>query len=249
MILNIHKRLYKAISPIQLILSKYNTDVLLLQEIDIRFGEVPPIFEGYESFHHTNSAGVIRVITYVKNHLAATKLVWDQDMPVVIIKLRNVTLINLYNEFTLHSYTNKSTKMTKRQQLNQVKKLIENTCVISNRICWIGDVDLDLINSPLASTFINFCDTYGIKIENWKATRDKACLDQILNWRSSIHSIQILDSYASDHSMIIFELGKKASSQTTFSKVKILPDQVLACWNSTPLSYIQMEHDIGFFYS
>ena len=61
----------------------------------------------------------------MKNHLAATKLVWDQDMPVVIIKLRTVTLINLYNEFTLYSYTNKSTKMTKRQQLDRVKKLIE----------------------------------------------------------------------------------------------------------------------------
>ena len=63
MTLNIHKRLYKAISPIQMILFRYNIDVLLLQEVDIRFGEVPPIIEGYESFHHTNSAGIIRVIT------------------------------------------------------------------------------------------------------------------------------------------------------------------------------------------
>ena len=177
MTLNIHKRLYKAISPIQMILFRYNIDVLLLQEVDIRFGEVPPMIERYESFHHTNSAGGIRAVTYVKNHLAATKLVWDQDMPVVIIKLSNVTLINFYNEFTLYSYTNKKTKMTKRQQLDQVKKLIENTCVLGNRICWIGDVNLDLITSLNACTFINFCDTYGIKIENWKATRDKAYLD------------------------------------------------------------------------
>ena len=193
MSLNIQKRLYKAISPIQMILSKYDIDVLLLQEVDIRFGEVPPILEGYKSFHHTNSAGVIRVITYVKDQLAATKLVWDQDLPVVIIKLSNVTLINMYNEFTLYSYTNLSTKMTKRQQLDRVKKLIENTCVLGNRLCWIGDVNLDLINSPFASTFIKFFDNYGVKIENWKATREKACLDQILNLRSSIHSIQILD--------------------------------------------------------
>ena len=118
MTLNIQKRLYKAISPIQMILSKYNIDVLLLQEVDLRFDEVPPIMEGYESFHHTNSAGVIRVITYVRDHLAATKLVWDQDLPVVIIKLRNVTLINMYNEFTLYSYSNRSTKMTKREQID-----------------------------------------------------------------------------------------------------------------------------------
>ena len=232
MTLNIQKRLYKAISPIQMILSKYNIDVLLLQEVDLRFDEVPPILEGCESFHHTNSAGVIRVITYVRHHLAATKLVWDQDLLVVIIKLRNVTLINMYNEFTLYSYSNLSTKMTKRQQLDRVKKLIEKTCVLGNRICWIGDLNLDLINSPVASTFINFCDSYGIKIENWKATREKACLDQILNLRSSIHSIQILDSYVSDHSMIIFKLGKKASAETTFAKVKTLSDQDLACWNS-----------------
>ena len=117
----------------------------------------------------------------MKNHLAATKFAWDQDMPVVIIKLSNVTLINFYNEFTLFSYTNKKTKMTKRQQLERVKKLIEITSVLGNRICWACDANLDLINSPLASTFINFCDDYGIKIENWAATRNKACLDQILN--------------------------------------------------------------------
>ena len=141
-----------------MLLCRHKIDVLLLQEVDISFGEVPPMIEGYESFYHTNSAGVIRVVTYVKWHLTATQLVWDQDMPVVIIKLNNVTLINFYNEFTLFSYTNKKTKMTKRQQLERVKKLIENTCALGNRICWIGDLNLDLINSPLASTFINFCD-------------------------------------------------------------------------------------------
>ena len=148
-------------------------------------------------------------------------------MPVVIIKLRNVTLINLYNEFTLHSYTNESTKLTK--QLDQVRKSIENTSHIGKRVYWIGDVNIDLINSPLANSFINFCDTYGIKIENWNATREKACLDHILNLRASVHSIQILESYVSDHSIIVFKPGKKTSLETCFSKIKRLPDQEMAC--------------------
>ena len=118
MTLNIQKRLFKAISTIEMILSHYEIDILFLQETDIRADEVPPIIEGYESFHHTNSAGVIRVITYVRDHLATTKLVWDQDLPVVIIKLRKVTLINMYNEFMSYSYSNRSTKMTKREQID-----------------------------------------------------------------------------------------------------------------------------------
>ena len=122
MTLNIQKRLYKAITPIQMILSQYKIDVLFLQEVDIRAGEVPPMIDGYESFHHTNCAGVIRVITYIKSHFAATKLDWDEELPVVIVKLSNITLTNLYNEFTLYSYTNVSTKMTKRQRLDRVKK-------------------------------------------------------------------------------------------------------------------------------
>ena len=67
-----------------MILSQYNIDVLFLQDVDIKDGEVPPILDGYESFHHTNRAGVIRVITYIKNQLGATKLAWEDDMPVVI---------------------------------------------------------------------------------------------------------------------------------------------------------------------
>ena len=167
-------------------------------------------------------------------------------MPVVIIKLNNVTIINFYNEFTLFSYTIKKTKMTKRQQLERVKKLIETTSGIGNRIVWAGDANLDMINSPLAGTFTKFCDDYGIKIENWAATRHNACLDQILNWRASIHSLQILDSHVSDHKMLIFKLGKKTLKQSTVSKVKIIPDQILACWRSTPLSFIQMDQDIAF---
>ena len=99
--------------------------------------------------------------------------------------------------------------MTKRQQLERVMKLIENTCAFGNRICWVGDANLDLINNPLASTFINFCDTYGIKIENWKATRDKACLDQILNWRSSIHSIPECDKTRNIKRVRVREFGAR----------------------------------------
>ena len=99
--LNIQKRLYRAITPIQMILSQYKIDVLFLQEVDILAGEVPPIINGYESFHHTNCAGVIRVITYIRSHFPAIKLDWDEDLPVVIVKLSNITLINMYNEFTL----------------------------------------------------------------------------------------------------------------------------------------------------
>ena len=249
MTLNIQKRLFKAISTIEMILSHYEIDILFLQETDIRADEVPPIIEGYESFHHTNNGGVIRVITYVRVSIAATNLVWDQDLPVVIIKLKNVTLVNIYNEFTLNSYTKMSKKITKRQQMERLKKMIVNTYSIGNRIVWIGDVNLDLINSPLASTFIEFCDNYGIRIENWNATRVNACLDQILNFGSSIHSIQIIDSYVSDHSMIVFKLGKEKSVKTIVSKVQIIPDQDLACWNSSPLAFIQMDHDICLFTS
>ena len=104
-----------------MILTHYCIDVQCLQEVDIKDGEVPPLLDGYENFHHTNRAGIIRCITYIRNELGATKLAWEDDLPVVIIHLKNVTLINLYNEFSLHSYTNESTKLTKRQQLDCVR--------------------------------------------------------------------------------------------------------------------------------
>ena len=133
-----------------------------------------------------------------------------------------MTLINRYNEFTLHSYTNESTKLTERQQLDQVRKLIENTIHIVKWIYWIDDVYIDLINSPLANSFINFCDSNGIKIENWNATRDKARLDHILNLRASVHSIQIRESYVSDHNMIVFKLGKKHPQKPFFQSQQFI---------------------------
>ena len=80
-----------------MILSHYSIDVLFLQEVDIKDGEDPPLLDGYEKFYHMNRAGVIRCITYIRNELGATKLVWEEDLPVVIIRLRNVTIINVYN--------------------------------------------------------------------------------------------------------------------------------------------------------
>ena len=157
-----------------MIRSKNSIDVLFLQEVDIKDGEVPPLLDGYESFQHTNLAGVIRCNTYIKNQFAANKIPWEEDMPVVIIQLKNVTLINLYNEFSLNSYSNKSTKLTKRQQLDRVRKFINNTSHLDNKIYWVGDFNIDLVNSPLATTFMSFCDSNGIKIESWNATRDNA---------------------------------------------------------------------------
>ena len=67
-------------------------DVLFLQEVEIRDGEVPPMLDGYESFHHTNRARVTRAITYINNQFGATKVTWDDDMPVVIMKLKKCDL-------------------------------------------------------------------------------------------------------------------------------------------------------------
>ena len=173
--MNIEKLTFKALTSLQMILSQYSIDVLFLQEVDIKNGEDTPLLDGYEKLYHVNCAGVIRCITYIKNKLGTTSLLWDEDLPVVIIQLRNLTLINVYNKFSLSSYTSESIKLTKRQQLDRVSNMIKNTCRLDKRICWVGDVNIDTMNSPLANSYINFCDSKSITIENWKPTREKAC--------------------------------------------------------------------------
>ena len=102
--LNIQKRLFKALSSIQMILSQYSIDVLFLQEVDIKDGEIPPLLDGYKNFHHTNRAGVIRCITYIRNELGATKLAWEDDMPVVIIQIKMCQLL-IYTMNFLYTVT------------------------------------------------------------------------------------------------------------------------------------------------
>ena len=107
-------------------------------------------------------------------------------------------------------------------------------------ICWVGDVNIDMISSPLANSYINFCDSKGIKFQNWKPTRDKACLDHSLNLGTSINSVKILSSTISDHNMILFKIGKNSSTKLVFTKVKSMSDHILSSCISTPMSFFTL---------
>lgn len=98
---------------------------MFLQEVDMKNREDPPLLDGYEKFYHVNRACVIRCITYIKNELIATSLLWDENLPIVIIRRRNLTVINAYNEFSLNSFISESIKLTKHQQLVIVSNIIQ----------------------------------------------------------------------------------------------------------------------------
>lgn len=109
------------------------------------------------------------------------------------------------------------------------------------RTYWVGYVNIDVMNSPLANSYINFGDSKGIKIESWKPTLHKACLDHIFNMGTLIHSVKILNANITNHNMILFKIGKNSSTECVFTKVKRISDQELSSWISTPMSVIQME--------
>ena len=134
-----------------MILSQYFLDELFLQEVEIKNGEDPSLMDGYVKSYHVKRAGVIRCITNIKNKLGATSLSWDEDLSMMIIRLMNLTLINVYNVFSLNSYTSESIKLTNRQQLDRVSNIIKNKCHLDKRICWVGDVNINIMNSSLAN--------------------------------------------------------------------------------------------------
>ena len=125
--------------------------------------------------------------------------------------------------------------------------MMKKTCNIDGRICWAGNTNIHIISSPLATFCIDFCDFQGINIENWQPTREKSCLDHVLNLRTSIHSIKTLPSLKSDHTMILFTIGKNSSPEYVFQRVQMIFDLVLSKWISTRLSFLSIESDLSRF--
>ena len=105
---NVMKRLLKASAALEKLLNLEKIDIALFQETDIRPNENPPVIKGYSPITHRNGAGVARAIIYAKESLKPTQIEWRDELPIVIIRLRDLTIINIYNEFTLNSFANES---------------------------------------------------------------------------------------------------------------------------------------------
>ena len=209
--LNIAKRLFKAEAPIRELIEKEAIDILCLQETDLQKERIPPILQGYRPVVHTNSAGVSRAITYVKNNIKFAEVVGHEKMiPHVIIKLRDVTIINVYNEFSSNSYSNNSRKLSKPEQ---VRKYVEVFDLASNhvksKVIWIGDMNLNVLNRKESREYLEFCEDNGLVHENWSPTRGNACLDHVVTRNVAPHDIILLETGLSDHKMITLKLGKK----------------------------------------
>ena len=86
--INVQKRLLKASTAFEKLMDCEKIDIALLQETDIRAHETPPVMKGYSSIAHRNKAGVARAIIYVKDSLKPTKIEWEEELPIVIIRLR-----------------------------------------------------------------------------------------------------------------------------------------------------------------
>ena len=184
---------------------------MFLQETDLTKDQIPPILEGYCPVSHTNTAGVSRAITHVKNSIKFANVEGlDDIIPHVIIKLREVTIINCYNEFTLNSYSADAKRVSKAEQVRRILDVIELTSKNANgKVIWIGDLNVNIRNRKESREYLKYCDENGLVQVNWLPTRGNACLDHVVTRNVSPHDIKVLESGLSDHKMITLKLGKK----------------------------------------
>ena len=124
---NVQKRALKAGAAIENLLNAEDIDVALLQETDLPAEESPPLISGYKPITHRNAVGVARAIIYAKEWLKPNSIEWRQELPIVVIKLPEVTIINTYNEFTLNSYSILRKRLTKSQQVCRITNVLRET--------------------------------------------------------------------------------------------------------------------------
>ena len=109
--LNIAKGLHSKSAVIEELLNRNDFTILSLLETDIPININAPSFKGYhEPITHTNPSNYTRMVCYIKEEIAFTKLDeteirnFNDAPPHIAIDLRTIRVTFVYNEHTKNAY-------------------------------------------------------------------------------------------------------------------------------------------------
>ena len=134
--LNIAKRLESAAAILEEIIRIRNIDILCLQETDLKTGSQPPFIKNFYPVYSSNSSGTIRVVTYVKVSIFAEQISIPApcDFPAVALKLKEIVVINFYNEFMQFSYSDYRRRISKPEQTSRLVEFTKETSELNRKI-------------------------------------------------------------------------------------------------------------------
>ena len=107
-------------------------------------------------------------------------------------------------------------------------------------------MNINLLNRSEAREYTKCCAELSLNIENYSPTRLKVCLDHILNRGTKINSMGVLESNLSDHSMILFSIGKQRMESVSLTR-QVVSNADLDRWRALPLSFVSMDGDLDRF--
>ena len=154
--LTVAKRLESATADIESLIQNLNIDVICLQETEIRTAAKPEFIENFEPIVHQNESGISRVVTYIKDSIVFKQITPRKfkDFPATIIRLKEIVIINYYNEFTQKSYTKEKIRLSKPQQATRLINFLKEASQINRKIIMLGDVNIDRVK-PQANPTID----------------------------------------------------------------------------------------------
>ena len=245
--LNIAKRLESAAAILEEIIRIHNIDILCLQETDLKQGSQPPFIKNFYPVYSSNNSGTIRVVSYVKYSVSAEQISIQApyDFPAVAIKLKEIVVINFYNEFTLFSYSDARRRLSKPEQTSRLVEFMKETSDLNRKIIYLGDANVDLLDthSNLTNEYEKACNNLELDHEVRTPTRNNKCLDHIMTRAILPSESKTIDTLISDHNLILTKVGKSPRRTIQYTK-QILPDAAMRSWLFTPLAFVDAQRDI-----
>ena len=110
----------------------------------------------------------------------------DTMVPHAIIKLKRLTIIWLYNEFTQVAYSNNQPKVTKKRKVERINDILTKTAEIVGHVIIPGDANIDTKkqNSNVRAYKTNCLElnlTHYVK----EPTKNQAFIDHILTKKAN----------------------------------------------------------------
>ena len=139
--LNIRRGLLKKIDTLEQFANSEKLQILSINESDLGPLDNTPSIPG---FSYLRSSGPIsRVLLYIRDTVPFDQLIYNGDLPVIVINLAQVTLAFAYSSFTLNPYSNDRIRLTDKDRMNRIMDFLNWLQPLAKEnLCLLGDFNI-----------------------------------------------------------------------------------------------------------
>ena len=204
---NIGRGLVKKLEALEVFVKEEGIDIIGLCETDLGRDDPVPVWQGYVSFCERD-VDKVRIIVYVREGLPANQHTKVSAMPAVLLRVGQLTISMVYNEFT--SQRRRLTDVERRERLREVLREQDNGATQTALV--MGDWNVEWTRRSVERSLLETwagAEGYAQQIQEVTRPVGGSTIDLIFTRGKNIKQCGVMEPGLSDHLAVFCHVAKQ----------------------------------------